>query len=586
MHCEQQSSTHHHPLDTDWGYRIAVALLLLLLLARCLHAAWILSPTYDEGLHLLDGYNWLLDGKVQDERNPPLGKAWLAAPLLVLRPDRPSEVNPLSRQETIFDNAADFLRPVNDDQAKKFAGRCSAVVLLLLLCAGAAWWTKQLAGRGASLAVLFLLTTEPNLIAHGMLTTLDIAAALGVLLTLWSWWRLVQQPSNKRAIVCGLALAFAAGSKLSCLALLPLLLILLLFWIRHGNSSLSTDEPWRPAQAVKAFFLVCLTTGVALWAVYGFAIGPIYVPNDPYGFSARSEYYARAIPFSFLVPKKTAYWMVSHLPMPAPAFWRGIATVLAQVDEGQRTFLFGDVSLKGWPYFYLVVAVLKLTTPCWLLLFLTAGWSRIEWRNRYDAFIPIAGLVWLFCVASFSHFQLGIRHILPLIPLLFIVISIGTVHLLRKGKLIRRLTILCLAFAPVPGALIHPGYLSFINLFSGGPDHGYLYLTDSNYDWGQDFHQALGYIETHPDETIRMDVFGNFEYEALGLDRYRLTHSVDVYPEPGTYLIGATCLQGFGMRGSPGPHPWLLLQEPDERLGWSIFVYRISQSREPTGFDF
>ena len=588
------------PWSSEARYRLAAALVLALLAARCLQAAWVLSPTYDEGLHLLDGYNWLLDGRVQDERNPPVGKGILALPLLVTQPERPGDVDPLSRVESLFDRAAEFATPGNEQcRQRLFIGRCMAVLMLVLLCLLVTHWARALGGRAAGLAALVLISTEPNLLAHGMLTTLDLPATLGVTLTLYLWWRLQRKPTWLGAVFCGWGLAMALGSKLSTLALIPLLVFLLLIWVRGLKREAGDGQTWTPNKACLALGLVFVTAGFVLWMVYGFQTGPIYIPPEGARGFGRTGFYERMIPFGFLLPRETHWWIINHLPVPAPSLWRGTATVLDQVEAGRDAFLCGWVSPKGWLYFYILVAAWKFTVPMWLLGLLVAGWSRLQWKHASDGWVLLLGAGWFFAVASVSHFQLGVRHILPVLPALCVVLALGTVRLIERGGMIRRLTIFVLLLAPLPGALIHPGYLSFMNLLAGGPAEGYRLLVDSNYDWGQDVQRGLRYIDAHPDEAVYVELFANIadgqlglvgergEHEVrpygssnavvgqLGLAGKRIERTIDRQPAPGTYLISATALQGMGTRGLPGPHPWFLLREPDGRLGWSILVYRV-----------
>jgi hypothetical protein len=101
-----------------------------------------------------------------------------------------------------------------------------------------------------------------------------------------------------------------------------------------------------------------------------------------------------------------------------------------------------------------------------------------------------------------------------------------------------------------------------------------MHLVDSNYDWGQELHLAIEFIRSHPDEPVYTDLFGNFEEGSLPANAVPLQEPIVCRPAPGLYIVSATCLQGFGTR-SPGAHPWLWLRQPDRRLGWTIFVYRV-----------
>lgn len=567
-------------LEREQTYRIVLVLFLALMASRCLHAAWQLSSTYDEGMHLLDGYNWLLDGRVQDESNPPLGKALFALPLLLHQPDRPADVDPQSRHQYIFHRASRFLGTVGDGNTwKQFSGRAVAILLLILCACVTARWTYEFAGRTASAIALLLFTVEPNLLAHGMLTTLDGPATLGVTLTLWLWWRLTRSPTWSRAALCGLALGWTLGAKFSTLILLPLLLLLLWLWIRRLQRAQADESSCSVGQAVLFFVgLLAIAAGV-LWMAYGFDIGPIYRVADPSGRGGRSLFYTRVVPLGFLFSRESALYFVNHVPVPAPALWRGIASVLDHVDVGRKTFLCGAVSPEGWRCFYVMVAALKWPLPVWGLALLCVRYVR-RGAGGNGVWVPLVGAGCFLVAASLSHFQLGIRHILPVMPCLIVLLALGTARVFEEVPRFRkRLAALLLLLVPIPGLLVHPGYLSFMNLAAGGPAAGYLHLVDSNYDWGQELHLAIEFIRSNPDEPVYTDLFGNFDEASLPANAVPLQEPIASRPTPGLYIVSATCLQGFGTR-SPGAHPWLWLRQPDRRLGWTIFVYRVGEHPE------
>ena len=54
-----------------------------------------------------------------------------------------------------------------------------------------------------------------------------------------------------------------------------------------------------------------------------------------------------------------------------------------------------------------------------------------------------------------------------------------------------------------------PYFLSYFNEFGGGIWNGYHYVTDSNYDWGQDLLRLQAWVNAHPEvDKIAVDYFG------------------------------------------------------------------------------
>jgi hypothetical protein len=88
-----------------------------------------------------------------------------------------------------------------------------------------------------------------------------------------------------------------------------------------------------------------------------------------------------------------------------------------------------------------------------------------------------------------SAYNIGIRHMLPVYPLLALAGS--AVFARVSGPAIpRRAPAFLLALLPLLSAYeiarIHPHELSYFNAIAGGPERGRFILSDSNVDWGLD----------------------------------------------------------------------------------------------------
>jgi hypothetical protein len=87
-----------------------------------------------------------------------------------------------------------------------------------------------------------------------------------------------------------------------------------------------------------------------------------------------------------------------------------------------------------------------------------------------------------------SNFQIGLRHIMPVILAICLLIGKGLDGLwnfsLRSNLRIKHLfaVVAILMFISVFASF--PYYLEYYNVLGGGTDSGYKIATDSNYDWG------------------------------------------------------------------------------------------------------
>ena len=98
---------------------------------------------------------------------------------------------------------------------------------------------------------------------------------------------------------------------------------------------------------------------------------------------------------------------------------------------------------------------------------------------------------------------------------------------------------------------VHPHYLSYFNLLSGGPARGYRLLVDSSNDWGQDLPALAKWQESNKLHNKRyLAYFGTANPLSYGINIKKLPGFLDRHYESdwqplsaGTYIISATLLQ-------------------------------------------
>lgn len=131
---------------------------------------------------------------------------------------------------------------------------------------------------------------------------------------------------------------------------------------------------------------------------------------------------------------------------------------------------------------------------------------------------------------------------------------------------------------------IFPHYLAYFNEFIGGPKNGYRWLVDSNLDWGQDLKALKKYLKQRKVDEVILAYFGSASPEYYGI-RYQYLPSIgagksrgytissQVHPE--LVAISATTLQGPYFSDHSLYH-WLKEYRPVKRIGYSIFIYDIT----------
>jgi hypothetical protein len=204
--------------------------------------------------------------------------------------------------------------------------------------------------------------------------------------------------------------------------------------------------------------------------------------------------------------------------------------------------------------------------------------------------IPALGY---FAIALTTDINLGYRHLLPVLPFLFIFVAAvlvpGGSQLSPKQFILPGALITWLAITTVA---IYPHYIAFFNRLAGGPDGGWRYLVDSNIDWGQDLAGLKTWLDANGVDRVWLSYFGEarpdyYNINHIGLDSFppRLmnpqTRPFYPYnPAPGIYAISATNLQGVQF-ADHDLFAWFRDKKPVAKIGYSIFIYDVPAHGEP-----
>ena len=207
-------------------------------------------------------------------------------------------------------------------------------------------------------------------------------------------------------------------------------------------------------------------------------------------------------------------------------------------------------------------------------------------EENFTAFTMAVFLIIYWLTSITGNLNIGVRHVLPVFPFTFILVSWILVsalkqiekHAFKKAGVLMTGALLCwYIFSSLSS---YPHYLSYFNELAGGTDNGYKYVVDSNYDWGQDLKRLKKWVDEKGIEKIKVDYFGGGDLNYyLGSKWERLDSQGP--PQKGWLAISATLLQGG--RGDPIPgfnqpalyYKWLNDYVPVDRAGKSIFIYYI-----------
>ncbi len=321
----------------------------------------------------------------------------------------------------------------------------------------------------------------------------------------WAAHRMLIAPSAARAALAGAAVGTACLAKFSALAIAPLLLAVI---------ALAPGSPRARLARAAAFTLA--------------ALAPLYAA------------YATLLPGAF-----------HGIPTPFPApFVAGIEAQLA--ETGYPAYLFGKVREGGWLSYYAVAFAMKTPLPVIVLAVLAA---IVIARRRTTAFmLPLGMALVLFVVFGFAtQKNVGIRYLLPVLPLLHIAIAALFAPL-------RWLPAVLVAAALVLGVLASAAPLASFNgleRFFGGKR---FVLVDSNLDWGQSLPELREWMEREQVEVVQLAYFGRIDPSIYGIQWRTLMNE----PVEGPVAISAS----FAM-GRPYVVRWKTRPMIEPTLSWS-----------------
>jgi hypothetical protein len=582
------------------------AILLITLFVTCILSVKDDALTFDEKAHLPAGYSYLVkqDYRLNPE-HPPLAKDLSAIPLLFQDINFPEESSSWKEGSKgtwwVQFNFGDELLYQSGNNADQmiFWGKIPMIFLLMILGLFLFKWTRELRGNKTALLVLTLFSFSPTFIAHGRLVTTDVAAALGIVISTYYYLKFLKNSTKKNILLAGIAIGISMLFKFSLILLLPFFAIitLLFAWLKSRKE----EKP-----LIKNIFkYVFLAVMVAIIAVV-FVIWPVYHVNMIKYPPELQQQEARAWLETTTVPDPLInlnLWMTENpVTRPISQYLLGLLMATNRTATGNTTYFLGMVSAAGWWYYFPVVYFLKVPLAFHILLLFsvltTALFIRkdfykkmkdIIWRNFTEFSMIIFILIYLGTSITGS-LNIGIRHLLPIFPFLYILTSIkvrdsiGKIRkpLLRKGVI--AFVIILLIWYVSTSLMIFPHYLTFFNWSVGGAENGYKYVVDSNLDWGQDFKRLEKWIEEEKIDKIYLDYFGGANPEYYLGEKYVRwdgKNPPEEFPRGNYIAISASQIQGG--RGIAAPdydqptdfYMWLNDEKLVKTIGNSIFVYYV-----------
>lgn len=499
---------------------VSAGAVLALAGALAVTAAWEDSLTVDEPAHLVSGAAVLLKGDFRlSPDHPPLGRSWAALPVLFVSQRWPGDDAPGWREGDYYRFGEHWLSDLNDGLAVARPARLMVIALFLAVVAATACCAGAIFGRPAALLALALAALDPLLLGFGHLAMLDVPATAACLAALVSFRAYLAAPSGLRLGLFAAATSAAFLVKHSAVLLLPAIGVLALLSLRSRGDVPPAPLGGRLRAAAVGLAVVAFAVPAAIWAAYGFRYSPFRGPD-----AASARMYAGLDADGRSPADMEVAWRLA-LNDPATGQPRsGVATAALSFARAHRllpeaylygaayaekkalyrgSYLRGRYSLTGFPEYFPVAFAVKV--PLATLLLALGGIAALLARRArprdpllFWGLVAFAAVYW--GAALSSRLNIGVRHLLPAAPVLFVVASASTAWLsTRAGRWGVGAAVVWLAGATVAN---HPHHEAYFNELSGGRAAGHRWLLDSNMDLGQDHLRLQRWAARHPSERI------------------------------------------------------------------------------------
>jgi hypothetical protein len=374
---------------------------------------------------------------------------------------------------------------------------------------------RRHAAAGVALFAAALVAFLPDVLAQSGVAYNDVPLAFGLLASVYALDAAVRAPTPTRVAIAAVASALTLCIKYSAVVLGPILVAMLVF---EALSARWREPAWR-----RAVLLAVPLFGAIVYAV----IALLYLGD----------------------------WRLAD-------FFGGLREITRSSLAGRPAFLLGERNIGGWWYFFPVAFMLKTPVALHVLMLiaLAGAWAVARggrWREALahparPAFLG-AGLFLAALLAS--RVNIGVRHALPMMPFLCILVAMGVNEVWMRGQRATRAALGIVFAAYVFSTASHyPFFLSYLSDYARGrPLHRT--LVDSSTDWGQGLVALRAFMREHGIDRVALGYFGSALPEGYGIDYVALPSFLQL-PEqaPGSprfIVVSATLLTGNYARGDP-----------------------------------
>ncbi len=429
-------------------------------------AGWHNSATNDEPYHILAAWTYVVEGHGDlNPEHPPLVKLVTGAALAPLGLRGP-QAPPVDRLLQLADEVRRFLYD-NTRPAEEIllVARLAQLPFLVLLLVGTWLLGRDLGGVVAGRLAVVAVATQPLVLGHAFVVHTDVPAAAA-----WVWTLLLLRRwlAGARAgwVATGVALGLGLLVKFSSVYLAAVVVLaVLLHLLRQRSRAVALGLAG-----------VLAVAGAVVIAGYQPVLRNVSTAEERAVIAAYTSLWPDAAPLAEVLDATAA---VSR----AAAQWGlGLSYVWETNRRGQGINVFlGQVRTTGFAAYFPTALAVKTTLP--FLVLAVAGIAAAVRRRVPGIGVPLlaAGVYLLASIGS--SYNIGARHLIPMLPLLAAAAATGAVGWPRWARASMAAALL------LPPVVAFPHYIAHFSAAVGGPERGARILNDSNLDWGQDWNR-------------------------------------------------------------------------------------------------
>lgn len=537
---------------------ICLAVIMLVSFFLMIFSARTDSMVVDEKVHIPAGFLHVWKGNYTfNSEHPPLLNDLAGLFARIAHPNVPAVPADFNGGDQWNYGDMFFYKSQNNVESILFWARLPFIFLTLALVYLVFLWARTLFGAKAGLVAAILTAFSPNILAHGRLATTDIGVAFFFLLALWFLRKYHLRPNFKTAALLGIGLGLVLLAKFSGIFVLPVIFL--------GVISTLFSRGIKVRTAIWQIFIITIIPLILIWAVYAFS----------------TRTYLKHLPPIYELSRTLQHKTLSHtyskwLIVPYDKFLQGLEILLDHNTSGHWAYLDGKVDYNGWWYYFPLVLLYKMTLAEIILFFLAIF---IFWKlsksppvGGFDKFLLIFPPLLFLAISMFGRIDIGIRHILPILPFFYILISGVAVKI--SNFYLKTAVWLLIVAQIVIGLLAFPNYIDYFNLIGGGARGGLRHLDDSNLDWNQNMNRFGAWARENNVSKVYELCWDEYSFSNQGVEAEILPNS----PVKGVVVI---CAEQLKVPPDGFDFAWVLNPPtggpPDVIIGGGIYVWRFDE---------